>query len=427
MAILLLILALLAQEQAPRNTSNDLTVVPPINDECTGALIIPVSASLTCSTTISATLVDATQTPTGQNCFFSVDADFDNDVWFQFTALETRHTVEISNTQGSTSDLIFEAFSGSCAMLSQLDCHDDPNDQWLLTGLSVSSTYYLRIASFDPAPQTTTFDICVRSAPPSPPNDECLAASVVTISSPACENKVSGSFLGASESSNPETCDFGIPFYNDIWFTFTATETTHELEISNIQNAPEELIFQVSSGSCGSLNEVACISSLDGPSPYSLMGLTVGLDYFVRISTYDMQARATTLDVCIKGTALPCDLLVTSNAGTGPGTLRDAVDCSSAGDTIRFDASVYNSTIQLATPAIVILHPLVFFADINDAIVLGNLNVNNSEVLISIQNDLEIAGLTLNGQTAESLILKVEPSGGIEFTDAEIDKATIDN
>lgn len=51
--------------------------------------------------------------------------------------------------------------------------------------------------------------------------------------------------------------------------------------------------------------------------------------------------------VVLGATASAADLLVTSTADAGPGSLRDTVFAAAAGDTIRFDASLHGATITL--------------------------------------------------------------------------------
>lgn len=118
-------------------------------------------------------------------------------------------------------------------------------------------------------------------------------------------------------------------------------------------------------------------------------------------------------------------LRVTSTLNTGPGSLREAIACSMAGDTIRFEPDVHQQTIYMDLPTIPIQHPLTLFADPLHNVTISNFNAANTGIIFSLQDRLSVSGLKISGQTAESMILKVESNGYLELSPTEVHRMTL--
>lgn len=88
-----------------------------------------------------------------------------------------------------------------------------------------------------------------------------------------------------------------------------------------------------------------------------------------------------------------CNLLVTSTADSGAGTLRDALACATTGDTITFGSSMAGATIAISTTRLVINKNLYIRSNLNPRV-----KINSS-----------IAGL-----------FEIAPSKTVEFKDIEI-------
>ncbi len=396
---------------------------PPANDECTNAVLLTVADFDNCDQQVGGTLFGATSSSVATGCSGGF-GNFDDDVWFKFTAEQITHLVEVSNISGSTQDLSFELLD-DCSSPNSLYCRRNSSGDFIKFQpgvLNIGSTYYIRVASFDAGIQSTTFDICVRDSVPDPPdNDDCSSATELTATDSETCNAVSGTMVGSGGTVGLPNC--GGSHNADVWYQFEAVAASHVINVSSITGGTLNGL-QVFSGNCGSLSELACKDDFsDGD--LQVDGLTTGLTYYIRV--LQQFPTSVSFDICVKGAPPSCTLTVTTTASSGPGSLREAVGCSSAGDTIRFDAAVHNSTITLATPQIDIPHPLVILANLSDNITLGNSDMNNTDVLISIQNPLVIKGLSINGLTAESLILKIEPGGSLELVASEMVKGTIDN
>lgn len=128
------------------------------NDECVGAKTLSVSLSTTCTTLL-----------TGENTIYSTSSGTacsgiaDDDLWYSFVATMSTHIVTISNVTPSTT-MITQAYSGTCASLTQIACNSTTNVT-NLTGLTPNSTYYLRIHTSSASGTYAIYDLCITQAP----------------------------------------------------------------------------------------------------------------------------------------------------------------------------------------------------------------------------------------------------------------------
>ncbi|THF47323.1 T9SS type B sorting domain-containing protein [Flavobacterium supellecticarium] len=133
----------------------------PVNDECSAATQAPVNDTQVCTLTTPGTVVGATASTQPNACGGTAD----DDVWYQFTATNTRHSIKLLNLSGSTGDLYHAVYSGTCGNLTQLYCSDPETS--IAENLVVGQTYYIRVYTYTSTPgQTSTFDLCVATPPP---------------------------------------------------------------------------------------------------------------------------------------------------------------------------------------------------------------------------------------------------------------------
>ena len=136
--------------------SNFLTLI--INDECSGAVFAPVNSSSVCQQITSGTIAGATASAGAvAPCLGTAD----DDAWFQFVATNPFLTVSLLNVQGSTTNLNFAVYSGSCGVLTRIFCSAANTLTGVVNGLTVAQTYYIRVYSNASTPQTSTFDLCI--------------------------------------------------------------------------------------------------------------------------------------------------------------------------------------------------------------------------------------------------------------------------
>jgi gliding motility-associated-like protein len=131
------------------------------NDECANAITVPVNPGIDCTAVGHGTVIGATASPQPNTC----GGNDNDDVWFQFTATASTHSITLQNILGSTTDLFHVLYSGDqCGSLTQLYCSDDNNST--ANGLVPGTVYKVRVYSWSGTAQTSTFDICVRTPPP---------------------------------------------------------------------------------------------------------------------------------------------------------------------------------------------------------------------------------------------------------------------
>lgn len=129
-----------------------------------------------------------------------------------------------------------------------------------------------------------------------PANDNCSGAIELTVNSDlSCDVVTSGTTVAATQSMAASPC-FGNPD-DDVWFSFEATATSHQITISNVvavEGTSTDMYFQVLSGTCDDFTSLLC----SDPNQNTVSGLTVGDTYFVRVYSYYDTSRQT-FDICV--------------------------------------------------------------------------------------------------------------------------------
>ncbi|HQV50637.1 MAG: hypothetical protein IPF95_00010 [Flavobacteriales bacterium] len=135
--------------------------VPITNDDCSGAIDLPVTASCV-PENFSNLLATASGTSPAPTCSSAPNTD----VWFRFT-IPASGVVRILSSSGSLSDGAMQLYSGTCGSLSLVTggCDDDSGPGYMpyldrrCAVLTPNTTYYLRYWGYGGA--TGTFDLCV--------------------------------------------------------------------------------------------------------------------------------------------------------------------------------------------------------------------------------------------------------------------------
>jgi len=139
------------------------------NDNCGTATVVPVNSGPTCDLYASGTVNGSTASPEGITpCNEWTTAG--NDVWFEFTASSSTHTISVKDILNGASSLNYVFYKGDdCNNLAELDgCYDAHAEYGgsvaLLENLTVGAKYKIRVFSADQsANQTTTFNICIKT------------------------------------------------------------------------------------------------------------------------------------------------------------------------------------------------------------------------------------------------------------------------
>ncbi len=278
-----------------------VTTPAPVNDDCSGATSLTVYGA-TCGGATTGNVASATQSIAAITCNGATGTAND-DVWYSFVASATAHDITVI---GSTSfDAVVDLRSGTCNG-TNINCADATYNGGTevinATGLTVGSTYFVRVYNYSSAnPATTTFTICVTTpVPPPPANDNCSGAIALTVYGATCGGATTGNVAGATQSLPAITCNsFSGTADDDIWYKFVATSTAHNITV--VGSANFDAVIDLRSGACNGTNiNCADATSSGGTEVINATGLTIGSTYFVRVYHYGSTVPATsTFTICI--------------------------------------------------------------------------------------------------------------------------------
>lgn len=133
-----------------------------LNEDCSTAIEIPVNEDAPCVEFVSGSLTGAQASLENNSCIGNTD----DDVWYSFVANSYKQSISIFNIVGTTNNLNFAVYSGSCNGLTLLKCSSQNtlsyNDDVFIEG----QKYYIRVWSNGPRKENVTFDICVSKIMP---------------------------------------------------------------------------------------------------------------------------------------------------------------------------------------------------------------------------------------------------------------------
>jgi hypothetical protein len=266
---------------------------PPANDDCSGAVSLTPASGTACATPVSGSTEAATasaETPPN-----TAPAGTNDDVWYSFTATATSHKIELNNFTGTTGDLAMAVYSGSCGALTLVN--DSDPEIMFVNGLTVGQQYYIRVYTYSSdVTDYGGFSICVTTPTP-PANDNCGAATSLSVSPTAiCTTSISGTTEAATASTEtpPNTNPTGTN--DDVWYSFAATAANHGITLSNLNGTATDMAMAIYSGSCGAL---VLVQDSD-PETMNVANLTPGQTYYVRVWTYsDQPGDYSSFDICV--------------------------------------------------------------------------------------------------------------------------------
>lgn len=391
-------------------TANEFNIcitrpAPPANDNCAGAVSLTQQATGSCTTT-SGTVFAATQSVapcTGAG---------NSDVWYSFSATATSAVV----SRNAGFDSVVEVFSGGCGGLTSLGPCQDVETDLTITGLTIGTTYFVRIYYLNAGiPTTPTFTICITTPSTGPSNDNCAGATTL-IHEPfgSCTSK-SGTVTAATQSlaGCSGTAD------DDVWFSFVATSTVADIRV----NWSQDEVVQVFSGSCGTLASVVCQDGGEGSVVTS--ALTIGLTYFVRVYSFTSSVptypsfsicvtttATATNNNCASSTTLTHSASGTCNlvAGTFNGATSSLADCSGNGYTVR---DVWYNFTATATSALI--HRVSSIETVIQVFTTGSTcgALTSLNCFSGSSADLQLTGLTVGS----NYLVRIYPASSTAPTD----------
>lgn len=384
----------------------------PANDDCSGAVAFPSiptngsTACLTNQTTNNAT--NSSVNPSG--ACSSNSGTPDDDVWFKFVATSTTHILTATYDSGSSSDIYWQIFSGSCgnSMTSML-CTDN-NAGGTVSGFTVGNTYFVRMYTYYDS-DDAQYDICMSAPPPPPANDNCSGAtafpSIPTNGSTACLSNQSTASATNSNVSPSGACssNSGTPD-DDVWFKFVATTTSVELN-ATFDSGDSDIYWHIFSGSCaGTMTSLLCTDNNAGGT---VSGLTTGNTYYVRMYSY-YSGDAAQYDICMNAPPPPpanddCSgatsltaSSTTSCTSSVNGTVEDALQSSQAtgcGSGAADDDVWYKFTATSTSHTVAFTNITGSTSDMYHSVYSGTCASIGSPLICNDNNSSTVTGLTV--------------------------------
>lgn len=288
------------------------TPVAPPNDECATAVSLTASATSTCTGLVSGTTASATNSGLAVS---PCTGTADDDVWYSFVAASTSHLVTLSNviSTGTTSStsLYLQAFSGACGSLTSILCDTSYTSPAVLTGLTVGSTYYIRVYNSNGTGYSNSFNICVTTPPPPPANDNCASPTPLTVGTSFASSAITSTNVSATDDGTAQSCQTSA--VNNVWYSVVVPPSGNvTIETGSVSGSTyTDSVVNVFSGACGSLVNVACdddssadgdfsLAAVTGQTPGSTLLISVwryssgtGTDGQFKIAAYDPSPLAT--------------------------------------------------------------------------------------------------------------------------------------
>jgi len=164
------------------------TPTPTTNDLCSQAIPIMVNSNVGCAANYFGTITGATPSTDVAN---SCPGTEDDDIWFVFTATSSNLLIELSNIYGTSMDVNYSVYSGTCGNMVQLYCSNSnitSNSDYI-----VGQVYYLRVWSSAPTYQAISFDVCIRTI------------SICENAEPFCGSTVDDPYIFQNSTGMPST------------------------------------------------------------------------------------------------------------------------------------------------------------------------------------------------------------------------------
>jgi len=137
------------------------------NDECAGALNIPVNKEKTCDNIVKTTLFGAT---TSSIALPTCNGSLANDIWFEFTATASTHALSVSDfigLSGTVPTINFVLYDVACGAMTNtaVECFSlsEYNTSKVFKGLTPGKQYYLRVGTSTNSKSDVMFNLCITS------------------------------------------------------------------------------------------------------------------------------------------------------------------------------------------------------------------------------------------------------------------------
>jgi gliding motility-associated-like protein len=273
---------------------------PPVNNMCANA--ISMTPTVSCEN-IGGSSINATKQFEQTNCSGNTAPDA-RDVWYKFVA-DGVASYRISVTGTGTFNPVLGLYS-NCTNTALITCQDATlanQTETINTGALAAGTYYYRIYGNGAAGTYTT---CVVDVTPQP-GSSCETPLVMSNHTNFCS--APGRFnnnTGGSSFPGKPACWTTDPA-KAVWFEFTASTNFMKITVNGAGingNTLDKPQIDVYSGNCAAILLLeACANSKTSTSQITMVGLTIGTSYLLRV---DGTAGATgTFQLCLDNAAPP--------------------------------------------------------------------------------------------------------------------------
>lgn len=170
------------------------------------------------------------------------------------------------------------------------------------SNLQFNTTYYWYVVPTNAGSDalgcnSTVWSFTTPPPPPPPANDDCDGAIALTVNPDlSCATVTSGTTVSATASNETAPSCGSSGTNDDVWYKFTATNTSHKISLTNITGSTTDMAMSIYSGNCGSLQQISC----HDPESFVATGLTVGTQYYIRVWTWSSTVTTTaSFNICV--------------------------------------------------------------------------------------------------------------------------------
>lgn len=268
----------------------------PPNDDCSGAINVPVNNDNSCTLTTAGTTLNATSSNAPPGCTNQLGGTADDDVWYKFTATAATHIVTVTPTVvGGIDNVVLRIYDGNCSNFTYNTCINNTTganaETYTAENLVIGNTYYFSVHSYINSYNGTgqgAFTICINKTVV---NDECTGAINIPVNDNAtCTNTYQGTTIGSSNSPGQVGCGS-----SDVWYKFVASSTAYNIGVTpTVSGGIPSPVLELISGTCSSLTSLGCRNQT---STYE--NLTIGDTYYLRVGNGNSASQGA-FSICIK-------------------------------------------------------------------------------------------------------------------------------
>lgn len=256
------------------------TNCPPINDDCSSAIALPIGTS--CNSQIFSSVYATASGGANPTCGLYQGGD----VWFMAT-MPMSGNLRVERTDVSPFYAQFAIYTGSCGVLSQLSCNQQDSTITISDSALANQTIYIRIYGYNSA-AGGVFSLCLFE-PAIPANNNCANAISIPVDASCTLGQYTNAYATAEPTSVAANPSCGFYQGGDVWFTFSMPSSGRlRVEFANGTTSAQYAIY---SGTCGNFTQLTC-SQLDQANTYHLPAVA-GQTLYLRVWNYNNEDGGT--------------------------------------------------------------------------------------------------------------------------------------